>query len=203
MAATPYTKIDIINLALDNLGQKGAPSINDIGNFGTAIDRQYRLVTTGILSCQDWRFATKVQQLSLNVDAPLAITGYKYQYTLPSDYLALRRLHPNIGDYQIYAHKKFYTNYTPLYIEYRFFPNEAEFPGYFVDYLSLAVAARLAKVVVRGQAMVQELMADAESAKQLAMFADAQSHPNLAIQDDPFMAARAGGGYAVPNIIVE
>lgn len=191
------TKIEIIQRAWSLLGQTIYP--DTYGNFPAATELCYKFVYGRLIAANNWRFATKVQQLSQDVETPLQITGYKYQYTLPADYISLWRTYPFDNSFQIYANKLMYSNITPLSIEYRFLPPESQLPIHFTDHFAYQLAAELALVVVRSQGLADAVLLRANAIQGIALGADAQSHPNSPIVSSPYLDIRTGGYASRPN----
>ncbi len=82
MAAT--SEIEICNLALLRLGQREINSLNESSNEASFCKRLYERVRVTVLTDHPWRFACKVQALSL-IDAESPI--WDYVYARPYDML--------------------------------------------------------------------------------------------------------------------
>lgn len=90
------SKTDDVNWALDKLGETG---INDVDTDSVekarVMKRLYDPVKASLLQRYPWSFAIKRTSLSPDVTAP--DWGYTYQYTLPTDYLAMYELKDDTG----------------------------------------------------------------------------------------------------------
>lgn len=189
-----FSKINIISLAIGRLGKGPVISVDNDTQFSIVSDH-FDVLKLTALSAQDWRFATKIQQLSLDV-APPPTDIYQYQFSLPGDYLALRRLIPNIQSFNIYANQKLYSNTKGLTAEYRFDIPPENWPAYFVNYFAYELASSLALAVAHSETYAIVMEEKVKTSKSLALSADAQSHPNFEIMDKPFISVRNSGGYS-------
>jgi len=180
-------KIQIISRVIELLNKGPITSIAD--TFSQTVENTYDYLIVSELAKPGWRFAVKIQELSKLVDTPV-IDNWDYIYELPSDYLSLVRLHPNTINYQIYSNKTLYSNETSLKAEYRFKPNEIDFPGYFQDYIIKLVASHAALTNATSETLSAKLAQMAQMALNSAMAADAQSHPSFEIQDSPLTSVR-------------
>jgi hypothetical protein len=186
----PWSKLDMINLTLNVLNKQSVNSLEGSGEFSDSANRAYDLLLPAELSAQSWRFATKVQQLSVLVDAPV-LTQWSYQLQLPTDYLSAVRTHPKVM-FQIYEDKIF-CNYNEVLLEYRFMPDATALPPYFVHYFVLKMAAWFADAVANDNNLSKSLEGKAQFELQKALYTDSQSHPTPAIQSNPLVQVRYGG----------
>jgi hypothetical protein len=138
----PYTKIQIINLALQSVGKSPVNNISEGGAIAQAADAAYDLFVPLLLKSYDWRFATKFEELSKQLIEPI-IDEYRHIYQLPADLLQLTRLLPTLNDY-ILVGNTIYTNHDQtLYAEYRYEANVGVFPDDFVYVIINAIARQL------------------------------------------------------------
>lgn len=72
-----------------------------------AAEQAFDLLLPGILSQNNWRFAIAIQPLVQSFEVPPAPWGAVYN--LPSGFLKLIRLYPNIYQFDIYNNSKLYT----------------------------------------------------------------------------------------------
>lgn len=182
-----WSKLDIINLAANVLGKRSFNDVIDSGEFADSADRAFDLLYPVELSENDWRFATKIQALSKTLETP-ADPYYNYEYNLPSDYLALRRLFPNT-DFQIYE-EQLWSNVDALKMEYRFKPDPTQLPAYFVKYFALILAQWYAKTVAEDSNLSKNIGQEAFMAKATAMYVDAQSRPTTRLFQNPVVDCR-------------
>ncbi len=183
----PWSKEDIINLSFNVLNKASVNTLSDAGEFADSASRAYDLLMPAELSVQSWRFATKVQQLSVLV-APPPLTWWKYQLQLPADYLAAVRIFPKF-DFQIYE-DKIYCNYNDIILEYRYHPNATFLPAYYVHYFAIKLAAWFADAVCEDDTLAKSLEARASFELQKALFTDSQSHPIPAMTNNPIISVR-------------
>ncbi len=195
-----WSKLDMINLAMNALGKKSVNDVGDSGEFADSASRAFDVLYPYEISHYDWRFATKIQVLSLTLDTPLD-PFYIYAYNLPSDYLANRRLLPLCG-FQIYE-KQLWSNCNNLRMEYRFLPDPTQCPAYFANYFSLVLAQRFSLTVAVDSNLAKNLQPMTLVAKATAMFIDGQSRPSTPLFRNPvtdcrydyYVGAYRGGYY--------
>lgn len=184
---TAWTKLDMINLAMNLLGKKSVNDIQDSGEFSDSVNRAFDVLYLKELAQYDWRFASKIQVLSQNVIPP-ADPYWQYAYNLPSDYLALRRPMPRVR-YQIYE-KEIWSNASSMKIEYRFTIDPTQCPVYFVNYFAKLLAQWYAKSVAEDSNLANQLMKELFLDKGTAMTIDAQSRPGERLFDNPVIDCR-------------
>ncbi len=182
-----WSKLDMINLAMNALGKKSVNDLLDSGEFSDSVSRAFDVLYPFEIAHYDWRFATKIQALSLTLDTPLD-PYFAYAYNLPSDYLANRRLLP-LCAFQIYE-GQLWTNCNNLLMEYRFLPDPTQCPAYFANYFSLVLANRFALTVAEDSNLAKNMKADLILAKATAMFTDGQSRPTTPLFRNPVLDAR-------------
>lgn len=184
-----YSKIQIISLALIEIGKAPINEIEDAADLGAAADLQYELILDDILSNYSWRFATAQTQLSQLAASPLK--RWKYAYELPADYLAALQVIP-YSEYEIYE-KYIYSNMSELYLEYRFRPDHTRFPSYFVNYFKLELASSLARFATVKDSIAQRIMQAAQKAEIKSIATDSMSRPNEIIADSKLINVRRFG----------
>lgn len=187
-----WSKLDIFNLALNKLNKKSVNAFASAGEFADSGERGIDLLYSSEISGFPWRFATKVQQLSVLVDEPL-LENWRYQLQLPSDYLAAVRTYPRV-DFQIYQ-TVMYCNINDLILEYRYLPNYTALPSYFVRYFVILLASWYADSVANNDSLSKKLLDEADGARGQALFVDSQSHPTPSIISAPLLSVRNGGWY--------
>ena len=192
------TKVKIINDAVQLLGSNGITSLESTDQFTqVAIDQYDNLVETEIAQT-NWRFATKYVQLSKLVSEN-PTPYFKYEYKLPSDYIALWHTYPLTRSFEIYSNEKLYSNIDGLNIEYRYVPSEGIRPAHFANFISAKLAASLALTVVRNVQLASMIQKMATERYQKAIYIDNQSRPNASMTNSPVINVRAsqawGGRY--------
>lgn len=138
--------------------------------------------------------------------ATAPVNEWKYAYQLPSDRIGAPFALFNssavgaspVKHYEVFA-DKVYTNEVTVYVDYPFKPVEPDFPGYFVEFLVLAVAAHLALPITDQMGMAQQfsqlaygLPSDNMSGGALgrARYADAAQQPPQVIEDYTLLDVR-------------
>jgi|SRR5580704_2398264 hypothetical protein len=165
------TKEIIISNAVTLLGHKPIITLDNADQMVTAAIQAYDMLLPWILSNNNWRFAVAIKPLVQLAEIPPSPWGAVYQ--LPSGFLKLLRLYPNIYAFDLYNNNKLYTvlrngflpcecdgsppipppqpvtpcdyrGYVPLSIEYVFEPETAQLPPRFVVYFVHEIANYLA-----------------------------------------------------------
>jgi hypothetical protein len=188
-----WSKLDIANLALSILNKAPIASFSSAGEFTTTLENSIDVLYPKELAAYSWRFATKIEELSVSIDDP-PIDQWSYKLVLPDDYLACVRLYPRV-DFQIYADRFIYCNSNDVDMEFRFLVDYTDLPSYFVDYLSIILAARYAKAVASDSGLAKELFEEAKEARAQALFIDSQSHPTPSIVSKPLVDVRVNALY--------
>jgi len=183
-----WEKLDIANLALGILNKSPVASFSGAGEFATVLENSFDVLYPKELAGYSWRFATKIEQLSVSEVSP-PIDIWTYQLILPTDYLANVRIYPRVN-FQIYANRFIYCNTNDVQMEFRFQPTVTDLPAYFVDYFSIVLAARYAKAVASDSKLSDALLKEAIDARAQALFIDSQSHPTPQIVSRPLIDAR-------------
>ena len=188
-----WSKLSIINFAFNILNKKSVTDLENSGEFAQVASTNFDLLYESEISGFSWRFATKIQPLTLLLSNP-PIDRWRYIYELPSDYLANIRMHPE-SDFQIYSQNTLFSNTNNLQMEYRYLPDVTKLPAYFVTYFSILLAKRFALAVADSTSLASYLEKDLISARSQALFIDSQSHPSKQMTNNPVIGARFGGVY--------
>lgn len=188
-----YTKIKIISLALNYLGKGPINTIAGSGEFAEAAEDIYDMLYPSLITDGSWRFAVKTQSLSLLTGVTPEVSNWSYAWQLPADYLEAIRVDPNVN-YMIYGSKQLYANTnSSLVLEYFYLPEEESLPPYFVRYLAYYFASDLAYGIARDKELAKVYAEKAKVAFAAGQAADAASHPNIAVQNIRYIAARGTG----------
>jgi hypothetical protein len=174
------TKVQIISLALMELGHQPISSLESSDQLVVAAEAIFDMKLPSVLSSGNWRFAIQIAQLSLLNETP----PYPWQtaYSLPAGYLKNIRMYPNIYDFDIYQNERLYTYYpgnssTPLMMEYVFQPDVSRLPAHFVDYFILEVAAPLALSNAQNTSYYQVLETKRVQMQAIAHAIETQNRP--------------------------
>lgn len=81
------SKVEICNIALQNLGAKSIASLSEGTPESTACNIRYDMVRRAVLESHPWNFAIKRAQLTLSSTAPAF--GYTNAFTLPPDFVRI------------------------------------------------------------------------------------------------------------------
>lgn len=137
------SKVSIISNALTLLGHAPITSLINGDQMVVAAEQAFDLLYPSVLSSNNWRFATQIQQLVQSAD-PAPFPWFTI-YLLPAGWLKTLRVYPNLYVWDIYYGQYIYAQFTgAFYMEYVFMPDPSILPSYFVDYFVYEIAAYLA-----------------------------------------------------------
>jgi len=182
------SKIQLISNALILIGDLPVTSLSGNTRAETVANNLYDNIVQNEISKFRWGFARRQAQLSLTTEVPIG-TEWSSIYQLPTNMLNLIKLSPSIN-YQILG-DKVYCNYSgSLYCDYIANVSESEWPVYFSKMIEYALAMDFAPSI-RDSASAMQLLANQYlNASRMARFTDSQQHPQVAIQDRPFINVR-------------
>jgi hypothetical protein len=159
----PYSDIDICSNALVLLGMEPITSLTEGTPSADVCGVRYPLLRDSIFSEYPWNFALKKALLSREVDTP--VSGYAYQYLLPSDGKADGVIaafetddegaHP-ISNYIIQG-GRLLTDYKTVYADYIAEVDETYWPSYFVNFVAHALAADIALTLTRDNGILDRM----------------------------------------------
>jgi len=182
------SKLSLINNALILIGDVPLTSLTSGTRAQVVATSLYDNIIESELSKHRWGFARNVAQLSKEIAAPVG-DEWQTSYTLPVDMLALIKLDPSIP-YQI-INNKVYCNYSgTLFCDYIRKPSEADWPAYFAKMIEYALAMDFAPSIRDSASSMQILANQYLNASRMARYTDSQQHPQVAIQDRPFINVR-------------
>lgn len=189
-------KLDIVNQALILLGDDPIESLETDTGAGAETARLiYNRVIKALFTIDGYKFRFAVKQYKLNqiqqppMDAEEG--GYKYAYSLPSDYLTLVSINSRC-DYQIYGNE-LRTDDTNLILDYIAQVDEQQWPAYFEEMAVYQLAVELCKPVTDDSTLKSELAMQFEMKKRNAKVTDSKAVPNKQVGSSPLIAARMGG----------
>lgn len=197
------SKFDICSSALMELGEDTISSFTASTAPSKICGQLYPEYIKYLLSLHPWKFTLKKVQLARLSTAPT--NEWTYAYQLPSDLLLMRALY-NSSDTSILPQTNYeifqdevYTDETSVYIDYQYQPDESEFPAFFLEFATAAMAAKLAMPITDDLKIEQSKVVRAfgspsdnmnggvfGAAKKL----DSLQNPSPAIMADDLMAAR-------------
>lgn len=147
------TDIDICTRALIKLGAQPISSFTDGTDRATVCANIYPGIRLYCLTIHDWRFAMKKEQLTRLVAAP--VNEYTYQFQLPSDMIAggLQAVFDSsqVGAKPVRGFEQYQrvilSDDTELYADYLIDVEETVWPGFFAEFVAVALAADIAFAV--------------------------------------------------------
>lgn len=163
MTVNAYDDVKICSIALNLVGENPINSITDPEtDIEATCARLYPPLVASLLSRHEWNFANPVRQLAINADETPQLS-YTYAHKLPSDLLA--------GPFAVYGNGDFrrpvtdyenaddhiHSNYQRIDVRYRRKTPVETWPEYFVDLVTTALGARLAKPVADNTSLATEL----------------------------------------------
>lgn len=166
------TDLEIANKALLKLGQREIVSFDAAEENARTVKALYGTVRDYTLSVYRWAFALKRAVLPRDEACPAF--GFKYQYTLPADFLRLETIYnkpyPGFDAYSIEGNKILTDVAAPLQIIYLSREQDQKrWPPYFVEAftcrLALALCERIKQDPQRKQVLMQELELVMQDAK--------------------------------------
>jgi hypothetical protein len=215
------TKTLLISNAVCLLGHKPIQTLDNADALVTAAVQAWDLLIPDLLSQNNWRFATKIQPLVQAFEIP----PYPWQtvYNLPSGFLKLLRLYPNIYEFDLYANSKLYTLWntgfdfctedqitppsqqdpccgnsnqgTLLHIEYIYEPDPSQFPARFNVLVAYTIAAYLALSNAQRPDYAAFLEQQRQAKYAMAAASEAQNRPQYSQVLFPVLANRNIGGF--------
>jgi len=193
------TKVQIISNALAQLGHAPIVSLIDQDELVVAAEQAFDMLLPSVLSANNWRFASKFEQLSLLVETPPP--PYLYVYQLPSGWLKTLSVWPNTYDWDIFNGNKIYTfNQGPWYMQFIYHPDVSALPPWFVNYFVYEIAAYLCLSNAQKTEYYSVIEGKRNQMQAMACAIDCQNRPQFTQVDFPVLGNRAIGG-VYPNSI--
>lgn len=201
-------RVTIINRALARIGSLRIQSEATPGPAGVEVVATFNAVLEDILSKYPWHFSKRFAALSrLSETPPL---GWSDAFLLPPDRLALPRAYfesPRDSRSTIrfqLAGNRVYASSGTLFAEYQIVPEPADWPGYFRELMTLALAAEYALEIREDVQLRNVLRRDAYGPPEyqgeggqfkVAADLDAQANPSAQAADgrNPLTDMRSGG----------
>ncbi len=177
------TKLDIINTALNYLGNPSVNTLDMSNQVLAAMSNVYQSEKIDMLASHYWSFAKKWETLTLSQLSP-SDPRWTYEYYLPADYITAHQTYPHC-DYEILAGKVIFTNQnSPLKLQYIYDVDESMFPAYFTKLMAYALAAETALLVTENTSIAQFWSERMISQKAIAQNRDftAQTSPTIVDQ---------------------
>lgn len=151
------SKIEIINLALTNLGAELVISLDEETELVSRVNNIYELTKKSVLESHPWGFASKRIQLAPSINKPAF--EFDNAFPLPSDFLRVISLYPE--EYQIkYTIESGHilANESVLNLKYVYnVSEESKFTSIFSHCFAARLAHELCQYVTGSSAKSQEL----------------------------------------------
>jgi hypothetical protein len=193
------TKVQIVSNAVTQLGHAPVVSLIDQDELVVAAEQAFDMLLPSVLSQGNWRFASKIEQLSQLVET--APQPYLYVYQLPSGWLKTLSVWPNTYDWDIFNGNKIYTFQSGTwYMQFIYQPDVSALPPWFVNYFVFEIAAYLALSNAEKTEYYSALESKRVQMQALAMGVDTQNRPQFTQVDFPVLGNRYIGG-VYPNSI--
>jgi hypothetical protein len=181
-----YTKVQIVSLAIERLGQAAISSIDN--KLSETAERFYDLLLETDISVGIPSFATKWAELTLNVGTPIT-PYYQFIFELPGDYIRITDTYPRV-DYDILEDRQLYSNVNVMKIKYVYLPQPTQLPAYYVNYIAWRIAEEIAMSVLQNSALAESLRLKAVLAKNQAASLNSQDKPNPFAKTRRYLDAR-------------
>lgn len=193
------TKTNIISNAVTQLGHAPVVSLIDQDELVVAAEQAYDMLLPSVLSQGNWRFASKIEQLSQLVETPPQ--PYLYVYQLPSGWLKTLSVWPNTYDWDIFHGNKIYTFQSGTwYMQFIYQPDVSLLPPWFVNYFVFEIAAYLALSNAEKTEYYSALESKRVQMQALAHAVETQNRPQFTQVDFPVLGNRYIAGM-YPNSI--
>ena len=202
------TDITIVSKAMGLLRANTISGFDDGSNEADIASLYYDDFAKDILTRYPWSFATKTRQL--NQDATPPVNKYRYSHIVPAEVLRIWALFSSdsvgatpIADYDVVmadsGARRIHSNYATLFMQYTVYPDEDNWPSYFVGFAFHAFAALVAKTVTDQDDLAARLQMLAWGSPMenelggkfgVACKVDAMQKPGIMIQSSPLVDAR-------------
>jgi len=174
------------------LGHAPIVSLTNQDSMITAAEQSFDMLLPAILSQNNWRFATQIQQLSESIEVPP--DPWKTIYLLPAGWLKTIRVYPNIYTWDIYENSKIYAQFQgEWFMEYIFVPDISKLPAHFTYYFTFEIAAYLALSTAQQSAYFSVIESKRVTAYAMCAAVEAQNRPNFSQVTFPVLNNRQLG----------
>lgn len=190
------SKVEIINLALIELGDDTIASPSQNIKRARVVDAVYDAVLRALLQKNVWNFAKEKRAIAADPTPP--VFGFANRYGLPADFLSLNTIgdrergrdinrlkHEIVGDF-IETDGD-----APLKIEYiRLITDTTKFPPLFVTAFARALAETVAEALTQSNSKVEQARLRAKDSLQGAESLDALEGGNQELPEDIWVTIR-------------
>jgi len=189
------TKLSIINMALNLLGEEAVNSVLVQNSVVGAMANLFETLVEQELAYQPYSFSQKILELQEAATAPPSSTRFNYAYQLPQDLVQLQRLLP-AGDYNIVGNQLF-SNYTstssPLSLVYTCRVDPSQYTIQFASLVSYALASQCALLTTQNLQLSSYFDQQAAKMRMFVANRDSISKPSKVIESSPILAAYLSG----------
>ena len=188
------TKIDIVNLALNRLGENLIRSLDDGSKEASRMNLVFDPVYEQVLRNHNWKCATFRQKLVKITGQPTF--GYKYAYQLPTDPKCMKPLVLGNPSYNFTINgQMLLTDLNDADLIYIGKPQDVTIlDPLFVKVLYLSLAVELAYTMVESNTILNGLMQQLDMAWEDARFTDASEGISPLYDNDNWVASRQTSG---------
>jgi hypothetical protein len=197
------TSLDIASQALSLIRANPISSFSEGTNEAEIASLFYGTFVKDIFSRYPWAFALKKRKLNRSGDAP--INEFKYNYIIPAEVERIFSVY-NSGEVRArpvqnfdISQRNIQSNEEELWTQYTVYEDEANWPGYFIQYAIYAFAAMLAIPVTDDESIANTMQTTAYGTPQeqekggkfaIAASTDSQQKPPEQIYNNEIIGAR-------------
>ncbi len=183
--------IDVINSALNKLGEPTITSVADNNRVSRLANRDYPIIRDALLRQYDWNFATRRASLAADAEAPE--WGFSFQYPLPSEFLRLIMVR-NSSDREWRIEGRFILTDLSAPLEILYVKRVAvdDFDPAFYEALAQLLAMEWAEAITQTTSVADQMATFYRNKLQVARTADGQEDREQNITASGFIDARDG-----------
>lgn len=188
----PYNRTQIIQSALVLLGFPIIQSIQAGGEAAAAMDNLYSPLMAADLSSPNWRFASKVEQLSQVAGVNPGFMYFNTAYQIPPDCLAIWQVYPDVP-YEVFGERIWTVGNQTLQIAYRALGSEAKMPPAYIFYFIHLLAVTAGIGIAKELTVLAEIEKGMNKWRSQAMIVNTQGRPNQGLTNSTWVSSRASG----------
>ena len=182
-----YSQVKIMNMALGRVGAAPIQSVEDTKSQARIANLYYRLAVADVMGAYDWTSATVRKVLTEadpdDNDVPDNLSGYKYQYRVPTTPRPIRVLHLFVNDEEAYQRRDdpfrlegdfLYTNMKDAGLVYigDYSTNTAKLDAFVVHLIVLSLAAKICFSITSSERLTEQIKQEYMTKSAEAQFAD-------------------------------
>lgn len=156
------TKIEVCNRALQKLGARLITAIDENSKNAQELRACYDIILKSELRAHTWNCS--IQRASLAADAPAPEWGRANAFQVPSDFLRLLPLYPEMNsnaiDNVVEGRKILSNDATPLYIRYVALIEPGTMDANFIEAFATRMASELCESITQSNTKKEGLRAD-------------------------------------------